>query len=406
MPRWRFVAAPIRAVLAGIAALVLIAACASAGVPTVSRTGPSPSPSTAATASPSGPSSPSNLPTPGVVPPVQVLCPSPVASGQTLALVNVPGTGAVAAVRDVTDISRPVTRCTIYGGSNFRFRNATHVSYMVYETSNLGSPGALYLADLQTGTSSLVLSFSYGGYASWVYNWSSDGHSLTYLSSDASGVKWHLQAGGFDRVLSDHGEVRPRGVNLDVDDAMVGFSADGAYVAVAETFTAGNTPQVQVFQISDGKLVYSRMEATMAAWVGSGAKLYFRTTTGLQSWSPGGGEQSNAQGPKWVHPRASADGAHIVFTVVDPSGNHRMSVLDAFTGAISPVVQGARVRPEFLTAHLVWAVEENECTPNTCGMGGPPLSGNTYIYDIRTRDEGRSILTQVFDSWPHVAGQS
>jgi hypothetical protein len=39
-------------------------------------------------------------------------------------------------------------------------------------------------------------------------------------------------------------------------------------------------------------------------------------------------------------------------------------------------------------------------------MGGPPLNGNTYIYDFATQSEARSILTAFFDSWPHVAGQS
>jgi hypothetical protein len=306
----------------------------------------------------------------------------------------------------VTDISHPLTRCTIYGGNHFRFKDATHVSYIVYQTDSLGSPGAMYLADLLTSATSLVRSFGYGGYASWVYNWSPDGQGLSYLSSDTSGVKWHMRTSAGDRMLSDLGQVVPRGVNLDVDDAMVGFSADGQYVALEETFTGSSNPPFQIVQAADGKLVYSRRDGTMAAWLGSGAKLYFRTTTGLLIWSPGGGVQTRATILQWVHPWASADGSRIVFTAVDPSGNHRISALNASDSSIGPLVQGPRVGAAFLTPTLVWAAEEKECSSNPCGMGGPPLSGNTYIYDFATQSEAGSILTKFFDSWPRVAGQS
>jgi dipeptidyl aminopeptidase/acylaminoacyl peptidase len=340
-----------------------------------------------------------------------VSCPSPVANGQKLALVNLSGTGAVAVVRDVTNISNPVTRCTIYGGAYFRFKDATHVSYIAYQDLNLRSAGALYVVDLQTRVSSLVRSFTDGGYASWVYNWSPDGQSLSYLSSDSSGVKWHLRTAAGDRVLSDLGQVVPRGVNLDVDDQMVGFSADGQYVAVEQTFTFGkgqltsSTPPVQIVRLSDGKLVYSRSDGTMGAWLGSGARFYFRTSAGLYFWSAAGGVQSVVTILQWVHPWVSSDGARIVFTALDSTGNHRISALDASNQSIGPLVPGARVGAAFLTPTLVWSAGEKECSANPCGLGGPPKSGNTYIYDFGTQGEAGSILTDFFDSWPHVAGQ-
>jgi hypothetical protein len=397
-------------VTAGLAAALLVAGCA--GAPAANRPGTSPSTSSSPSsfgASPSAEASPSPTsaaPLTAVPPPIQVLCPSAVAVGQRLALVNLPGTGAVAAVRDVTDISKPVTRCTVYGGNYFRFKDATHLSYMAYANSNLGSPGALYVVDLQTLASTLVRSFTDGGYMSWVYGWSPDGQSLTYLSSDSSGVRWHLLTPAGDRVLSDLGTVPGRGVNLDVDDAMVGFSADGQYLAVAQTHARGSNPPFQIVQVSDGRVVYTRPDGAMAVWLGSGAKLFFRTAAGLLTWSPGAGVQTRNAQLQWVHPRASADGNRIVFTAVDAGGNHRASSLDAGNGSTGPLVPWARVGPAFLTPNLVWAAEEKECSANPCGLGGPPLSGDTYIYDFTTQGESRSGLTAFFDSWPHVVGQA
>jgi dipeptidyl aminopeptidase/acylaminoacyl peptidase len=410
--------APPRLAVAASLAAVMVSACGGlAAYPANASPSKSSSPSAAVTpgASPAVQSSPTPATSPAatdVPPPVQVSCPSAAAIGQKLALVNLPGAGSVAVVRDVTDISKPVTRCTIYGGSYFRFKDATHISYLSLQNSNMGSPGALYVADLVTGASSLVRSFTDGRYMSSVYSWSPDGQSLTYLSSDASGVKWHLQNVAGDRVLSDLGTVPARGANPDGDDAMVGFSADGQYLAVVETYTVGKgqltppNPPFQIVQAADGKLVYSRSDGTMAAWLGKGAQLYFRTPAGLLTWSPGGGVQTRNTQLQWVHPRASSDGSRLVFTAVDSTGNHRASALDSGNGSIGPLVPWARVGAAFLTPTLVWAAEEKECSANPCGMGGPPLTGSTYIYDFTTQGESRSALTAFFDSWPHVVGQA
>jgi dipeptidyl aminopeptidase/acylaminoacyl peptidase len=276
-------------------------------------------------------------------------------------------------------------------------------------SSDLGASGALYLVDLNTSTTSLVRAWSSGGYASWVYAWSPDGQKLSYLSSDATGVKWHLLSAAGDKVLASLGSVPGRGVNLDNDDAMVGFSADGQYVAVEETFTAqknaaAGTPPIQIVRLSDLKSVYTRADGTMATWGATSARLYFRTTAGVLVWDPTGKVQPVNPGVQWIRPWPSADGSHITFSTLNPQGNHVVGVIDTNGGPVALASSEPRANPGFLTSSLVWYAGEVLCTTTTpCGLGGPGLTGNTYLYDIAGVESG-SVDTAFYDSWPHVAG--
>lgn len=401
-----------------IAAVIVLAGCGSSSTAHVNG---SPSPAATASAAGSPGATPSSAagsfpsPSPGAtssVAPLSFSCSSTPTPGMHLGLVKLRGVAGVI-VRDITDITHPVSRCTFAGtGANFRFYDAAHVSYVVTASSDLGAPGALYLANLVTRTTSLVLAWSYGGFASGIYAWSPDGQELTYLSSDTSGLKWHLLSGGGDRVLSTLGKIQARGVSPDNDDAMVGFSADGQYVAVEETFTgggAGTAPPVQVNRVSDGSLAYSRTDGTMAAWAGTGARLYFRTAAGVQAWGPTGGVATISAGTNWIHPMPSPDGSRMAFSVLNAQQNHIGEVIDLTSpsGTIRQLSALPRVGASFLNASLVWYAGESICTTATpCGLGGPPLSGQTYIYDLGSDVETGSVDTAFYDSWPHVVGQS
>src|SRR2546427_484198 len=118
-------------------------------------------------------------------------------------------------------------------------------------------------------TPPLVRAWSSGGYGSWVYAWSPDGQKLTYLASDTTGVTWHLLSAAGDKTLASLGTTPARGVALDNDDIMVGFSADGQYVAVESTFTTqkgggASAPAIQIVHLSDLKQIYMRADGTMA----------------------------------------------------------------------------------------------------------------------------------------------
>jgi hypothetical protein len=383
------------------AAVLMLAACGgSAGVtltPTASSATPSP---TAGAAFPSPTPLGPNLP-----PPATVTCASQIPVGHELALVSLRNTTGIV-VRDIGDISNPVTRCIFKGAGNyFRFVNATHVSYIATDNGY----GALYLVDMQTRTSSVVRTWTNGGSAYWVYAWSPGGNTLSYLSSNGDQVEWHILSAAGDVTLSRLGAVPGRGGIADYDDAMVGFSADGKYVALEQTLTytgtsapAGRAAPFQIVRLSDRKLVYSRMNGTMATWAGTGARLYYRTTAGVEVWDPTSGPQIVVpQGLAWIHPWPSADGNRIAYEDANGVGNHFAAYLrlaDKQALRISPL---PRFGAAFLNSTLVWYAEESVCKTQ-CGLGGPPLTGRTYIKDLVAGTESLSIITAVFDSWPHI----
>jgi WD40 repeat protein len=392
----------------GLAAAVMMVACGSSSTAAHPTPSHSANPSSSAASSPtsSGAPFPSPAPVAGAVAPVTASCTSPPSAGNKLVLVNLRNVSGII-VRDITDIGHPANRCKLSGGSYFKFISATRLSYIVTASGDQGAAGALYIFDMATGATSLVRAWSYGGFGSWAYAWSPDGSHLTYIDSDSNqDMKWHLLSAAGDRLLADLGAVPARGANPDNDDLFVGFSADGQLVAVEQTFTP--TP-IRVHHVSDGSVAYTRTDGTMAAWAGSGARLYFRTSAGVQSWAPGGGVVAVSNGTAWIRPHASPDGSRMAFSLLNAQGNHIAEALDLTTasGAIQQLSPSPRVGPIFASASLVWYAGETICTTATpCGLGGPPLTGTTYIYDLGSGVEAGSIDTNFYDAWPHVVGQS
>jgi len=391
----------------GLAAAVMLVACGSSST---AHSTPShsvnPSASSASSPTSSGAPFPSPTPVAGAVAPVSASCTAAPSAGNKLVLVNLRNVSGII-VRDITDIGHPANRCKLSGGSYFRFISATRLSYIVQASGDQGAPGALYIFDMATGATSLVRAWSYGGFGSWAYSWSPDGSHLTYIDSDSKqDMRWHLLSSAGDRLLADLGAVPPRGANPDNDDLFVGFSADGQYVAAEQTFTP--TP-IRVHHVSDGSVAYTRTDGTMAAWAGSGARLYFRASAGVQSWAPGGGVVTVSNGNAWIRPHASPDGSRMAFSLLNAQGNHVAEALDLTTasGAIQQLSPSPRVGAIFASASLVWYAGETPCTTATpCGLGGPPLTGTTYIYDLGSGVEAGSIDTNLYEAWPHVVGQS
>ena len=397
---------------AAVLAPALVALCACTGLPgAIPLDSPTPPVRTSPTPSPVQPPLAFPSPSPGgqaPPPAARLTCGSPISPTANLTLVTLKGDSGVK-VRDISDLSQPTSLCSLNGAgaSHFRFRTATQVSYVA---SDATGDGALYLADLPSKHTSLVRSWTGGAFGDWVYAWSPDGKTLSYLTSTAEALTWHLLSASGDTTLSRLEPVPGRGVNPDKDDAMTGFSADGQYVALEQTFsgtdaaTPSAAPAFQVVRLSDHKLVYSRRDGTMATWSGSGAHLYFRTIAGVESWDPAAGVQLVVPGLAWSHPWPSADGLRIVYTAADGTGNHHVGYLRLTDQPIAGLVLSFQARTDavFLNSTLVWYAEEASCARTQCGPGGPPLTGRTFLYDLVTIGERPSVDVTVFDSWPHV----
>src|SRR6266849_959707 len=419
-----------------LVALLGLLACGSASGATGRNAGSTPSTTISSTPSPSSAASPSATPLPSSAPspsaalipspspaaagtpaPVAVTCTSQIPTGHELALVTLRNSTDIV-VRDMSDISTPVTRCAFKTCSQYcqtfgplftRFVTATEISYIV---NNGSGSAAMYLADLQTRTTKLIRAWSDddGSYY-WVFAWSPDGNTLSYLSPTA----WRLWSAAGDLALSTLGTMPGYNFNVNSPDSeTVGFSADGQYVALdqslaSQTNTAPHPSKFEVVRLSDHKMVYSRADGIMATWAAKGARLYFRTSSGVEAWDPASGVQVVAPGLAWINPWPSADGKRIAYSTADAKGNHFAAYLRLTDQPATQVQLSAlpRAGAGFLTSTLVWYAGEQVCGPTVqCGynetnLDGPPPTGLTYIHDLATGTVSTSIIAAFIDSWPH-----
>jgi hypothetical protein len=120
--------------------------------------------------------------------------------------------------------------------------------------------------------------------------------------------------------------------------------------------------------------------------------------------APKSGEQLVVPGLAWTHPWPSADGLRIVYTAADGTGNHHAGYLRLTDSPVAGNVLSFQPRADaaFLNSTLAWYAEESPCSQVSCGVGGPALTGRTFLRDLVTGTERASIITSVLDSWPHV----
>ena len=352
---------------------------------------PVPKPSTATSARES---CPSDQPTPQFAPA------SP--SSRDLAVVDIRGS---VVLRDITDINHPFSVSTL--PFHEWFATPSDLTYIdgvhLYRTPLTGAPG------------SPVTRMCWG--ASPGVAWTRDGTTAAYmtLSLDSSQSELHVVSGGHDRLVAT---ARPYawGVGCegipaqhceDLDDRTL-FSPDGAYISFVENL---GRPVLRLWT-SDGKLVMAidgsvngyRSGPTMSVW--SGSSLYWRDSRGVEVWREGGGESLLLPGVAWIGPKASPASGRIVFEQWDTASVPSVYLLDTATGAVKLVTR-FRSLPSFLTSRYIWYQGERACAANDpfpCDVGGATIAtGKTYIYDLQTGAETESIITNVWDVWPHPA---
>ena len=233
--------------------------------------------------------------------------------------------------------------------------------------------------------------------------WSPDLSSIAYATSDATAVSLHLLSGGGDRVVGTFGPVPGRGGNPIEDDAFLGFSADGHYFALVQTFTSTGD-HLQVRRTSDGVVAYSQANGTMAAWSSIGSKLYFRSvgSSEVRVWTPtGGAVQAFAQAAAWIAPETDPGDDYLAYTVRDSAGIPHVWTY-GHDGRAGGELPNVRSGPVFLNAETIFMLEEAPCGTN-CGPGpATQPDGKTFTFSIATMTETASNIMWIFGTWPRL----
>ena len=305
---------------------------------------------------------------------------------------------------DVADPTNPHSLCTISGGS-FQPQLVTQTMISWYATQgSVGTSGTSLIAglDLFTGASTVAASWTGGGFMDGLHAWSPDRGFLAYVTSDSSAVTLHLLSGGGDRVVATMGAVPGRGINPNEDDAFLGFSPDGAYFALVQTFTSSGD-QLQVRHTLDGSLAFNLAKATMATWGSAGSRLYYRLpgSTQVQVWdSTAGVSQAFGQQLSWIRPHAAvATDDTLAFTARDSSGMPHTWVY-SHNGRSGGELPNARSSAVWLSATAFFYLEEAACG-SSCGIGPAWQSdGKTFVFDTAKQAETASHVTAVFGAWP------
>jgi hypothetical protein len=315
--------------------------------------------------------------------PTAVASPTSVAGAcqPCLALVTLRGSDNVV-VRDITDLLHPKTIGNV-GPTQPQFVNATEVSYF--------DATGIVRAPLSGAPKSTVAK----GSAS--FRWSPDGLTIAYLDR----TTLHLVSGGEDHVAAGSFAGLPEVFGCESQtcgdswDFVFTYSPDGRFISWAQNVT-------DVFRVwtSDGRDVTPEVASLpfMTVWSGSG--LYFRDAKGVEVYRDGA-VSTFLPGVAWMFPDASADGK-IAYETRDAKGITHVFVVDAHTAKVRELAS-LRSRPIFLSSRYVWYQGERLCTAQESGLCTTTFSEKTYIYDLQTGVEYDSIITQVYDVWPHAA---
>ena len=237
------------------------------------------------------------------------------------------------------------------------------------------------------------------------------------LAADVSQGQLHLIAGGHDRMVAST-TTYPWGVDcnaqacLDRLDDRTLISPDGAYISFVQNWGG---PTLRLWN-AQGKLLLSidsqffasqsrPLGTTMSVW--SGTSLYWRDDKGIQRWR-GGTQSLVLPGVAWIRPKGSPAGDKIVYFMRDSSRIPSVYLLDTATESVRQLAT-MRSEPAFLTSRYIWYQGERHCTAQdtvyACGsaVDATTTTGVTYIYDLATGVESQSIITNVWDVWPHAA---
>jgi dipeptidyl aminopeptidase/acylaminoacyl peptidase len=139
----------------------------------------------------------------------------------------------------------------------------------------------------------------------------------------------------------------------------------------------------------------------MSVW--SGASLYFVDGNGVEVWRDGV-TTTFLSGVRWIRPKGSPDGSQIVYAASDSARTTHVYVVNTATKSIREIKK-LRREPVFLTSRYIWYEGERACVAADLCDSSLPVTPNgiSYLYDLQDGTESGSIITQVYDVWPHAA---
>ena len=304
---------------------------------------------------------------------------------------------------DVSDANHPKQLCTLSGPWSPALVTQRMVSWWASQNPGQAGSSMLVSLDLFSGTTTVVAHWTGGLFLDGLHAWSPDESAIAYVTSDSSALKLHLISGGGDKVITTFPAIPGRGVNPAEDDAYLGFSADGGYFALVQTFTSSGQ-QLQIRRTKDGTLAYGQATGTMATWESTGGRLYFRepSSTAIKVWDPTAGvSQLTGQAQSWLRPTSDAGDDNVAYTVVDSSGLPHVW-LYGHGGRSGGELPNVRSTPAFLNATSLFVVEEVACTSD-CGLGQQSKAdGSTFVYNLANQTETASSIASVLGSWPRI----
>ncbi len=315
------------------------------------------------------------------------------------ALLIMQGTPGIV-LADVTDGAHPHTICTITGSSQPELVTQRMISWSATQTPGQAGPSMLLTMDLFAGSGpTTIASWNGGLFMDGLFAWSPDESSIAYVTSDATAVNLHLLSGGGDRVVATAGPVPGRGISPTDDAAYLGFSSDGSYFALVQTFSGTG---LQIRRTKDGTLAYSQAQGTMATWSHSGNDLYFRepAKTTIKQWDPATGvTQLFGLQQAWILPNTDPGDDSVAYTVLDNGLPHAW--IYGHGGRSGGQLGNVRTGPVFLNATQLFLAEATACT--NCGPGQSyQLDGKTFVYNLGTQAETASSIGNVLGAWPRV----
>ena len=392
--------------LASAIGVLVVAACGS-GHPQATAT----SSPVATGARSTGPVATSARTEPPAVSTVAFSCTSTPHPGQFLVLAKLAGSNSMV-VRDVSNLDNPTTLCT--------FASAPYRPRFVSPTRIVYSAGdSLEVADLSTQRTS-TWGFA-GPSPSSLEDFAAAGNgSIMYLVGHANNLEWRLSDGAIDRLIQGLPAVYGRGGVIDYDSTMLGYSADGRYMALVTTYSFGPNAAVgedAPFEIRDaaGHLVFSDPAAggsasapsrgpTMATWAPTGATLYYRDQQGVWSWDPVAGNRLILPGVQWVSPHFDPSGNWIAYSIGPGGEMHNVEVYQPSNGATTRIAGPGRNDPKFLAPGVLWYRDEVPCPPGPCGHYTVGADG--FIWQMPNGPELPSRIVDVYDTFPHTPASS